>query len=892
VGIRPASTPAASPASTPKSSRRTRRLALLVAAVVVPLGLLWVTSVAVSAGDTVVEAESLPMPAGFGGKISTDAAASGGQTATFWANDTLTGSVTTGGTTTTLTLRARSDLCQGGATAVVKVDGTTVLTATASTATFADYSSAVNIPAGTHSLSLSFTNDLKTTSCDRNLRADKLTFVGGGGGGGGDIIAPAAPTGLGASAGDSKVTLAWNANSESDLAGYNVFRSTTSGSSYTQINTALVTSPSYTDSGALNGTKYYYVVRAVDTSTNASGNSNEASATPTAGPDITPPPVPSGLNASPGNTTASLTWSAVIASDLAGYNVYRSTTTGGPYSKINTALVTSPSYADSGLTNDTTYFYVVRSVDTSTNESGNSNQTSALPTAGGGGGGSSTIEAETFTIPADSGAHIYNDTSASGGKAISFWSNDTVSKTVTTVAGTQLVVRAYGDQCSGAPNVVLAMDGATVFTAAASAGSWTNYSAAKNVSAGSHTFSLTYNNDFRSTSCDRNLRVDSVTVNSGSGGTPSLMLPDLVQEPPTKLSVTQSSASYRLGFNSAVENHGAGPLIVNGHRPNTSNPNMTGDQIINRTDGSTQTFAAIGTMFFYAPHNHWHYGGFDKYELRKTSDNSLVAPDQKSGFCLGDRYTPNSNGTRNQNPSPGPYTFNNCAPGNTAALNLTEGISVGYGDEYEPQLEGQYIDVTGVQPGQYVVVHRTNADGAIQESNSSNNAASALISLWPNGYGNLTGGGLTVLKTCPTTATCSLTANAPTAQSIMRAGRRLGVPVGGLPFQLRHSPPPDDPPLLVKPAARFYAHQALDRIVGTSSVKATLRCAGSSRRASSCAVSWRVNGSTYSGTVDISLPKKNSQHWWIYRAKLVRKSKAGLTHIRRAPTRVVVHGGR
>jgi subtilisin family serine protease len=100
-------------------------------------------------------------------------------------------------------------------------------------------------------------------------------------GGGEDTTAPAAPTGLTATGGDASVTLDWADNTESDLAGYNVYRSTTSEGPYTKINgSTVVSSSSYVDTGLSNGTTYYYVVRAVDTSTNESGNSNQASATP------------------------------------------------------------------------------------------------------------------------------------------------------------------------------------------------------------------------------------------------------------------------------------------------------------------------------------------------------------------------------------------------------------------------------------------------------------------------------------------------------------------------------------------------------------------------------------------------------------------------------------
>lgn len=385
-------------------------------------------------------------------------------------------------------------------------------------------------------------------------------------GGGGDTTPPAAPTGLAATPGDGTVSLAWDPNGEPDLGGYNVFRGTSPGGPYSQLNGALVGTNAFVDGGVTNGTTYYYVVSAVDTSSNESGLSNEASATPQGGGgtpgavilsevfydpsgsddglewvelfnsggtavdlstyslgnggtdytyskaqlsgtilpgqtfvvggptssslnafpafdlvvnfnpdfqnsgttadgvalfdvpaaqvnastvpidavvyggsntsglidetgfanppevgdapdgssiertdltgswriqsaptpnvasdlagggggDTTPPAAPAGLSATPGDATVSLDWSDNAEPDLAGYNVYRATTNGGPYAQVNGALLTASAFADGGVVNGTTYFYVVTAVDTSANESADSNEVSATPQAPGG----------------------------------------------------------------------------------------------------------------------------------------------------------------------------------------------------------------------------------------------------------------------------------------------------------------------------------------------------------------------------------------------------------------------------------------------------------------------------------------------------------------------------
>ena len=92
------------------------------------------------------------------------------------------------------------------------------------------------------------------------------------------------------------------------------------------------------------------------------------------------------INASQGQTcitynghAATITWVASSSQNVAGYNVYRGTTSGGPYTKLTTSgLVTGTTYKDSSVQPGQTYYYVVTAVDVSSNESGYSNQTAAV----------------------------------------------------------------------------------------------------------------------------------------------------------------------------------------------------------------------------------------------------------------------------------------------------------------------------------------------------------------------------------------------------------------------------------------------------------------------------------------------------------------------------------
>ncbi len=374
---------------------------------------------------------------------------------------------------------------------------------------------------------LAFPFETIVDEADRNaVMAAALGFFGTSG-----SVAPADPGGLTPTAFDASVELDWADNTEPDLAGYNVYRSTAVGGTFTKINGSPVAESRFTDTTAANGTTYFYVVTAVNDSGTESGDSTVVSATPIAsltsvldngepgfattgawstsassgynggsylfastgaavtatwtadlpvagraevfvqyrasanrataakfivnhaggstnvfvnqttnnlvwvslgtftfnagnntvvldaagssGGDVViadaarfildvPPALPSapaGVAAVALNAAAGLDWNANTEPDLAGYNVYRSATSGGALTRLNTSTVTSTTYTDNTAVNGTASYYVIRAVDTFGNESGNSAQVSATPSA-----------SAQFVIDNDSGAPGYTET--------------------------------------------------------------------------------------------------------------------------------------------------------------------------------------------------------------------------------------------------------------------------------------------------------------------------------------------------------------------------------------------------------------------------------------------------------------------------------------------------
>lgn len=173
------------------------------------------------------------------------------------------------------------------------------------------------------------------------------------------VVPPGAPTGVGAVTNSSTaITVSWS--SVVSATGYDVYRSTTAAQPLAMM--TLVSSNqaavAFADTGLTPSTPYFYKVVARN-SAGPGPASAEATAT-TSAPPVTPPAAPTGVGAvASGSSVITVSWTA--SPGATGYDVYRSTTAGQPIASMMLVSSSQPgvSFADSGLTPSTSYFYRV-----------------------------------------------------------------------------------------------------------------------------------------------------------------------------------------------------------------------------------------------------------------------------------------------------------------------------------------------------------------------------------------------------------------------------------------------------------------------------------------------------------------------------------------------------
>ena len=165
---------------------------------------------------------------------------------------------------------------------------------------------------------------------------------------------PPPPASVAAYAGNNSNLISWPVTP--GATSYNILSTTTSGSNYTTIASNVIgpvcgsgsNNATYLNTNAVNSTTYYYVVQSVNPAGTSSNSVESPGAVPSPSVSTNPPAAPTGLAATVGHSTATLTWSASPGANY--YTIQRSTlVNNGVGTYITLSLIT----LDNGTTNTT-----------------------------------------------------------------------------------------------------------------------------------------------------------------------------------------------------------------------------------------------------------------------------------------------------------------------------------------------------------------------------------------------------------------------------------------------------------------------------------------------------------------------------------------------------------
>jgi hypothetical protein len=201
----------------------------------------------------------------------------------------------------------------------------------------------------------------------------------------------------------------------------------------------------------------------------------------------------------------------------------------------------------------------------------------------------------------------------------------------------------------------------------------------------------------------------------------ALILPDLRTLTPfdLQLQVLQGSGVRRLRFANTIWNSGPGDLDLHA-APFTLPGGVRVFQNIPTNDGDSVTLEA-GVFDFHPAHGHWHWEGFGLYQVLAVSETGqagqVVAQSDKVGYCLID-----------VDPMPGPEEV--ADPFYTSCVWTRQGITAGWTDTYEAHIGGQFVDVSALPDGLYILRSTVDPDNIILELDDGNNSAQVFFYLY------------------------------------------------------------------------------------------------------------------------------------------------------------------
>ncbi len=218
-------------------------------------------------------------------------------------------------------------------------------------------------------------------------------------------------------------------------------------------------------------------------------------------------------------------------------------------------------------------------------------------------------------------------------------------------------------------------------------------------------------------------------------------LPDLGMARLSDLRIERSDSRRLLRYTTVIVNVGSGPFEVLGRRSSNADPSMSEvkQRIYDDANGVREvpTDPPATMVFGGDGHNHWHVRDLETSRLIRSDNGVLVGTGAKRGFCFFD----NSPYRLTLAGAPANPVYGGVGCGGSSSLDVTMGLSIGWGDAYYSTLPDQYVDITGLVAGRYRLHVTADESAQFKETVRSNNATWVDLQLKGSGQVKILGYG-------------------------------------------------------------------------------------------------------------------------------------------------------
>jgi len=202
------------------------------------------------------------------------------------------------------------------------------------------------------------------------------------------------------------------------------------------------------------------------------------------------------------------------------------------------------------------------------------------------------------------------------------------------------------------------------------------------------------------------------------------LLPELRTVVPTHLGVQNAHQEEIIRFTNGIANLGPGDWTMDPIFPADPNDPVLAIQKIFDADGNLVQEKLVSEFQFHETHNHWHVANVALFEVHAGAvDGPIVGESVKQTFCIEDVYALEGNSNTKER------VYWDC-------FVSTQGVQVGWVDQYHQSTDGQQIIITGADPGLYYLVSTSNPNGVFLEVDTSNNTAWVSFELTRESNGN------------------------------------------------------------------------------------------------------------------------------------------------------------